>query len=336
MSKSSLVLGQSTAIRLALAAFVVVAGALNGVAPAAAQPYPAKPIKIISPFSPGSPPDALGRLVGQRLAERFGQSVTIENRPGGGTTIATKAATTADSDGYTLLQTNATLAYASVLYPNAGYDPLKSFSPVATFATWSLLLVVPAGVPASTVQELIAYAKANPGQTNIGFPLGSPPQVLAEMFKTASGAPFNSIPYRQVSQLMSDLLSGRVHAFFGAGAALVSLVQQGKLKALAYTGVTRYSGLPAVPTVVESGFPELALNPVDWTGLLAPTGTSLAVVDTLNAAVSEILMSPDVRRNIAQHGGEIKISSSSEFATFLAAETKKWPPLVKRAGLQPN
>lgn len=189
-------LALSCGMRVALTVFGAIAAGVIGAGGAAGQPYPSRPIKIISPFSPGSPPDAVGRLVAQKAAERLGQSIAIENRPGGGTTIATRAVATVEPDGYTLLQTNAALAFGSVLYPNAGYDPLKSFSPVATFAIWSHLLVVPANVQANTIEELVAYAKANPGQVNIGFPLGSPPQVLAEMLKSSATRP---VQHRAIS-----------------------------------------------------------------------------------------------------------------------------------------
>jgi tripartite-type tricarboxylate transporter receptor subunit TctC len=297
---------------------------------AAAQPYPAKPIKMISPFSAGAPPDVLGRLIGQKLAERFGYNITIDNRPGAGTTLATRAAAAADPDGYTLLQVNATLAYAPVLYPEPGYDPVKSFAPVATLATWSHFLFIAADVPANTVEELVAFAKLNPGKVNIGHPVGVPPQVLTEIFKTVSGAPFNSVPYRQAAQLRADLLAGRIQAYFSAGADLVAMVQQGKLKALAYTGVGRHPDLPQVPTVIEAGLPQLALNPSDWTGIVAPAGTPPAVIGALSAAINESLHAPEVRANIARQGGTVKLTSPSEFAAFVAAEAKKWPPLAAR------
>ena len=157
----------------------------------------------------------------------LGWNVVVENRPGAGTTLATRAAATADPDGHTLLQVNATLVYAPVLYPDPGYDPVKSFAPVATLATWSHLLVVPADVPANTIAELIAFAKANPDKANIAFPPGTPPQVLAEIFKSASGAPFNAVPYRQLAPLRADLLAGRIQVNFSAGADLVAMIQQG-------------------------------------------------------------------------------------------------------------
>ena len=315
----------------ALLALAVGAAAFDG---AAAQPYPAKPIKMISPFSSGSPPDALGRLIGQKLVERLGRNVVVENRPGAGTTLATRAAASADPDGYTLLQVNATLAYAPMLYPDAGYDAVESFVPVATLATWSHLLVVAADVPVNTVGELVALAKANPAKLNIAFPFGTPPQVLAAIFTTASGAPFNSVPYRQVGQLRADLVAGRIHANFGAGAELVALVRQGKVKALAYTGVERYPDLPDVPTVIEAGLPQLALNPSDWTEIVAPAGTPAAVISTLNAAINDSLQAPDVRANVARQGGTVKLSSPSELAAFLVAEARKWPPLVTAARLK--
>jgi tripartite-type tricarboxylate transporter receptor subunit TctC len=154
------------------------------------------------------------------------------------------------------------------------------------------------------------------------------------MFKSVSGAPFNSVPYRQVSQLRADLLAGRIHAFFGAGAELVALVQQGKLKALAYSGVTRHPALPQIPTVIESGLPQLALS--DWVGIVAPTGTPAESIKKLNAAISEAQASPEVQTTFAKLGWDAKIGSSQEFASFLAAEAQKWPPLVKAAGLKPD
>jgi tripartite-type tricarboxylate transporter receptor subunit TctC len=305
-----------------------------GVHDATSETFPAKPIKIISPFSAGSAPDALARIVAERLAGQLGQNVAIENRPGGGTVIATRAAAAAEPDGYTLLQANAAFVYSSLLHTEPGYDPVKSFTPVATVAAWSHVLVVPAKLPADSIQDLIAHAKANPGRVNIGFPLGSPPQVLAELLKAVSGAPFGVISYRQVPQLMSDLLAGRIQGFFGAGSALVSLVEQGRLKALVYTGPIRLAALPNVPTVIESGLPQLALNPSDWTGILAPAGTPSDIIKKLNVAVNASLALPPLQAGIRQQGGEPTIGSPSEFATFLSAEVKKWPPLMKTAGLK--
>jgi tripartite-type tricarboxylate transporter receptor subunit TctC len=316
---------------------VVIIGLALGVpaAEATAQPYPTKPIKIISMASAGAPPDAVARLVAQQLTDRLGQRVTVENRPGAGTTIASRAGASAEPDGYTLLQVASTLAFASVLYPNPGYDPIKSFAPVAGLASWSLLLFVSPDVPASSVQDLIAHARANPGQVNIGVPLGSESHVLAETFKSVTDAPFNIIPYRQFSQLTADLMAGRIHALFNTSPALVSLVKEGKLKALAYTGATRSPALPQVPTVTEIGLPQLASIRV-WLGIVAPAGTPPEVIKTLNAAINAALASSEVQAIFAKLGWDPKIATPQEFATFLASEVEKWPPLVKEAGLKPD
>jgi tripartite-type tricarboxylate transporter receptor subunit TctC len=243
---------------------------------------------------------------------------------------------TAEPDGYTLLLASSALLYSATLHPNAGYDPLKSFAPVATLARWSHILVVPPTIPVAGATEFVAYAKARPGALSIGFPLGTTPHVLSELFKSASGAPLNSAPYRQVSQLRSDLLGGRVHAYFGAGAALVALIGQGKLKPLIYTGEARHPALPLVPTANQSGMPSLTVNPSDWVGVLAPAGTPPVAIDTLNAVINASLNSPDVRANILHEGDEALITSPGEFATFLAAEAVRWPRLLKAAGMVPQ
>jgi tripartite-type tricarboxylate transporter receptor subunit TctC len=337
IGKMTMELARATRTRRAMAQLASVIGlAVSISTPAAAEIYPSRPIKIISPFSAGSAPDTVGRLVAQQLSDRLRQSVTIENRPGAGTTIATKAAASAEPDGYTLLQINAVMAYSTVLYPNAGYDPVKSFSPVAAFGTQSHFLFTPESVQADSIEGLLTTARATSGALNIGFPLGSPPQVLGELFKAISGAPLNSVPYRQVPQLIADLLAGRLHANFGAGAGNVSLVHQGKLKAMVYTGLARHPALPRVPTVIEAGFPQLALDPSDWTGLVAPAGTPADVIDTLTKAVNGSLTTPEIRASLAQLGGEPKIVTAQAFAIFVAAEARKWPPLLKAAGMKPE
>ena len=301
---------------------------------AAAQSYPTKPIKIISPFSAGSPPDAFGRLIAQQLSGNLGQSVIVENRPGAGTTIGTKAGAVADPDGYTLVQVNAALSYGPVLYPNPGYDPLKSFAPVASLATWTHVLVAHPSVEANTLQELIAYAKANPGKLNIGSPLGNPPHVLAEMLRMNTGADFNSVPYRQAPQLVTDLLGGRIQLYFAAGEPLISLIKEGKLKAYAFTGLRRDPGFPSVPTMAEAGLPQLTFTASDWTGLLAPAGTRADVVDKLSAAINESLKSAETKASLVKLGWEGKTGTPAEFAAFLASDAEKWPPIVRASGMK--
>src|SRR5262245_53378041 len=202
-----------------------------------AQSYPSKTIKIIVPATPGSPVDALARVVAQHLQPRLHQPVIIENRPGGGIAIGAKAVASADPDGYTLLLLHNGLYFG--LTPSAGYDPVKSFTPVATLAEWSHVLVVRPDVPAKTVQELIAYAKTNPGKVTFGFGTSTTPQILGETLKNVTGADIASIPYRGGAQAITDMLGGRIDMNFGTTATLLPLIQQGKVRAIAFTGVKR-------------------------------------------------------------------------------------------------
>lgn len=301
---------------------------------AAADPFPSKPIRIISPFSAGSPPDAFGRLIAQQMAASLGQSIVIENRPGAGTTLGTKAGAAADSDGYTLVQVNAALNYAPVLYPNPGYDPVKSFAPVGTLASWTHVLAAHPSVAANSLQELIAYAKANPGKLNIGFPLGNPPHILAEMLRIETGADFNSVPYRQTPQLVTDFASGRLHLYFNTGEPIASMIREGKIKAYAVTGTSRDPVLPDVPTMAEAGLPRMTVSPSDWTGLLAPAGTPPEVIARLNSAINDAVKSPESRAMLTKLGWSAKLTSPQEFAAFVSADAAKWLPTVKAAGLK--
>lgn len=316
-----------------LTAVVAVIAGLAAIEVAAADQFPSKRITLVLPFGVGSPPDTLGRLIAQSLSTRLGQSVVVMNRPGAGSTIATKEVSTATPDGYTLLQVNSALAYAPLLFPNVGYDPRTSFTPIAGIASWPLMLLVNADLPVSSAQDLVGYAKANPGKVNIGHTLGSPPQVLAEMFRKTTGAPVNAVAYPQPPQLTADLVSGRIQASFLAGAGQISLVKDGKLKALAVTAGKRFVALPDVPTVGEAGLPALSYDPTDWTGIVAPTGTPRNVVATLNAAVLESLSSPEVQASIRLQGADVMALSEPQFAAFVADELSKWPARFRDAGI---
>ncbi len=186
------------------------------------------------------------------------------------------------------------------MYPNPGYDPVKSFAPVAVLATWTHVLTAHSSVAANNVEELIASAKANPGKLNIGFPLGSPPHILSEMLRMETGADFNSVPYRQTPQLVTDFLAGRVQVYFNAGEPMATMIREGKIKAYAVTGASRDAHLPNVPTMAEAGLPKMTVNPSDWTGLLAPAGTPPAVIQKLNAAINEAVKSAETQRRADQ------------------------------------
>ncbi len=297
-----------------------------------AQPYPAQPIKLVVPFIAGSPVDALARVVTQNLSPRLGQNIVIENQSGAGGTLGTRAVAGANPDGYTLLFAINSHTYG--LYGKPGYDPIKSFEPVATIAEWSHVLVVRPDFPAKTLQELIAYAKANPGKVKFGYGINTPPQVLGETLKIVTGADIQSVPYRGGAQAIQDMLGGRIDMNFGSTSTLLPMIKEGKLRAMAFTGAKRNADLQDVPTVAEAGFPQISFNPDAWAGILAPAGTPAAVVGKLNADINESLKSPELRASLAKLGYQAKSMSAQQFAAFLTSEMKRWPPIVSAAGLK--
>jgi tripartite-type tricarboxylate transporter receptor subunit TctC len=311
------------------------AAALTALSQAAsAQVYPSRTIKFVVPSTPGSPTDAAARLVAQHLQTRIGQSVIIENRPAAGTTIGVRAVANAAADGYTLLFMAPNIAYYPVLYPNLDFDPVKSLIPVATAVTWSHVVVVAPSVPAKTIAELIAYAKLNPGKLVFGFGLGTPPHLLGETLRQSANIDIASIPYRGGDQARTDLLGGRVHINIAPVASLLPLIEDGKVRPLAFTGPERSPDLPDVPTMIESGLPNVGFNPDVWQGIFAPAGTPPAVVQRLNREVNEVLKTSEMKATLAKLGFEPKVSTPEEFAAFFAAELKKWPPLLRAAGLK--
>jgi tripartite-type tricarboxylate transporter receptor subunit TctC len=314
----------------ALAAVLLAIGL--GAAPAAAQTYPSKPIKVVVPYTPGSPVDVLARTVTQHAAARLGQSFVIDNRPGAGTTIGTKVAAAAEPDGYTLLMGATSFVISSSLYPNLDYDPLKSFTPVAMLAHAPQVLAIAPSVPAKTVQEFIAYAKANPGKLNFGYGLGTLPQILGESFKAVTATDIASIPYKGGAQATTDMLGGRIEMLFGTLATLLPLIQQGKVRPLAVTTQARAKDLPDVPTMIESGLPQLAL--IFSAGLLAPAGTPADIVERLNAEINETMRTPELAASMRKLGFEPMIWSPQAYSAFLADETKRWPAIVKAAGVK--
>jgi tripartite-type tricarboxylate transporter receptor subunit TctC len=310
----------------------ILATAAFAAAPAAAQIFPSKPIKMIVPYTPGSPVDVLARVVTQQASAQIGQPIVIDNRPGAGTTIGTKVAAEAPADGYTLLIGATSFIIAASLYPRLEYDPIKSFSPVAMLAVAPQTLVIAPSIPATTVKEFIAYAKANPGKLNFGFGLGTLPQILGESFKVATGTDIASIPYKGGAQAITDLLGGRIQMNFGTLATLLPLIRDGKVRALAVTTETRAPDLPDVPTMAESGLPQLSL--AFSAGVLAPTGTSTPIVELLNLELNRALKSPELVATFNKLGFEARNWSTRQYAAFLAAEMERWPPIVKSSGVQ--
>ena len=314
---------------------VTLALSLTFAAPARAETYPDRPIKVIAPFTPGSPNDVVARLIATPMAAQLGQSVVIDNRPGGGTAIGVKAVMAAEPDGYTLMISNSPTHFISPLVSKTfSYDPLIDFVPIATVASGGLMLVIAPEVPAKTLQEFVAYAKTNPGKLNFGFGQGTLPQLVGEMFKLASGTNIANIPYKGGIQAVTDMLGGRVQMNIGTISTLAPLVRQGKLRALAITSATRNDELPDVPTMAESGLPEVAS--VTYYGLFGPAGIPAEAVKRLNATVNESLKSAELRAAIHRIGFEPHAGSPEDFSKLLANEMKVWIPIVKKTGFQLN
>ena len=293
--------------------------------------YPDKAVKMIVPFPPGGPIDTMARMTAQQLSERLGQQVVVENRPGGGSTIGVKDVAAAAPDGYTLMfGSSGSLAVAPALYSSLGVDPRKVFDPIATVALLPHVFVVNDDVPAKTIPEFVAYAKANPGKINFGAGLGTPPHLLSTLFKTEAKIDVVYVPYTGSAQSVNDLLGGQTQFTIDGLVTLYPLIAAGKLRALAIARGERWPALPDVPTLVESGYPDFILDA--WTGMVAPAGTPRPIIDQLNAAVNDALKSPATHATLAKFSAIAKPGTPEDFKKFLADQTQKWAAIVKLAG----
>jgi tripartite-type tricarboxylate transporter receptor subunit TctC len=319
--------------RALLAAFIAL-GVLPWADPAIAQTYPNRPIRLIVPFPPGGPTDVMGRVIAQALSATLGP-IVVDNRPGAGSTIGTKVAAGAEPDGYTLLfGSTASLAIAPALYKNAGYDPLKSFAPVAMISDVPYILVVTPGLPAKSVQDVVAYGKNNPGKLNFGAPSGTPTYLLAELFKRVTNTDLLVVPYKGGAPVVADLLGGQLQGTFETTSVILPYVRDGSLRPLAVASRARLADLPDVPTMMESGVPDFVGD--SWTGIAAPAGTPPDIVDKLNAAINAALKSPEVVASFARLKADAKIGTPQEFGTFLAEQGKRWGEFVRLSGVQPE
>jgi tripartite-type tricarboxylate transporter receptor subunit TctC len=318
-----------------LAASVAASLGAFAAAPAAAQTYPTRPVKIVVPFAPGGPTEFIIRLVADRLTGTLGQPFVIENRPGGaGGTVGAKSVASAEADGYTLLFSSpGPLVTAAAVYKNLDYDPIKSFDPIAMVIYAPQMVVVHPSLPATSLAELVDYAKRNPGKVTFGSSgYGTQPHMLGEMLKLAAGINIIHVPYRGAGQSVSDLLAGQVQMIFETTAILLPHVQSGRLRALAVAVATRSPLLPDVPTTAESGYPKLIAS--FWSGLLAPAGTPAPIVAKLNAAVNDILKSKEAQTGLERLSAEAKIGSPRDFAAFIAAETPRWAAIASETGIK--
>ena len=293
--------------------------------------YPTKPIKVIVPLAPGSPIDAMARLAAAALFTQLNQPVIVENHPGGGGTIGTREVARATPDGYTLLFVGVNHVFAPAMSRDVGYDPIKDFAPVSTIGAVSWILVVAPGVPAKSVKEMVAYAKANPGTLNWGFGQATGPHLYGELFNATTQIKVTKVPYKGGPQAIPDMLGGRIDMNFGVTANLLPLIKAGKLRALAVTSETRDPDLPDVPTMGESGLPSLTRTA--WSGLLAPAETPPSIVNRLDAAINASMLKPELRASMTKLGFHPKTGSPQDFATLIADEIAAWGMAAKLAGI---
>ena len=300
-----------------------------------AQAYPARPVRIIAATGPGGAPDILARLLGQWLSERLGQQFVTENRPGGGNTIGTEAVVRAPPDGYTLLLVDGTASINATLYEKLNYNFIRDIATVAGIVRLPNLMMVNPSVPAKTVPEFIAYAKANPGKINMASPgIATPSHVAGELFKMMTGIEMVHVPYRGGSApALTDLIGGQVQVMFLSPAASIEYIRSGRLRALAVTTTTRWEGLPDIPTVGEF-VPGYETSIVLGVGV--PKATPVEIIDKLNREINAALADPKLKERLAVLGGTPLAGSPADFAKLIAEETEKWGKVIKFAGIKPE
>ena len=315
------------AVRVGLAALILTAGL-----PVSAQTFPAKPSRLVVPFPPGGPLDVIGRLIAQQLGERWGQNVVVENKPGAGGNIGADFVAKAAPDGYTVVMgALSTHAVNPSLYSKMPYDAQRDFAPITRVAITPNVLVVNPSLPVNSVKELIAYAKAHPGQLSFGSgSTGSAGHLAGELFKVDAGIDMVHVPYKGAAPAMQALLAGDTQLMFDNLANAMAQVKAGKLRALAVTTAERSKLAPELPTMAEAGVAGFDIS--TWFGLFAPAGTPPEIIGKWNADVLRILDSPEMRERLIAQGAEAAPDTPAEFARFVGSELAKYARIVKASG----
>ena len=299
----------------------------------AAQSYPIKPIRMVVAFAPGGAPDAFARIIGQKLAEQMGQPVIVDNRPGATGNIGAELVAKAAPDGYTLFNATLSLAISPAVYGTVPFDPLASFAPVTLLASVPLVLVANPKLPARSVQELIAYAKSNPGKLNYAsVGVGSPQHVSAELLQTVSGVRLVHVPYKGGGPMSTAILSGEAQLGLPAIAPALPHVQSGRLRAIAVTAVKRAQALPDTPSFAEAGLAGIEAD--NWNAILAPARTPASVIARLNAEISKAARAPDVAEQFIRQGAEVSLSTPGALAEKIRSEVDKWTRVVRAAEIK--
>jgi tripartite-type tricarboxylate transporter receptor subunit TctC len=323
-----------TISRCAAFAFALALGSAGASGDAKAQAFPNRTITLVIPFAPGGSTSIVGRVIADRMSQLLGESIVVDNRPGAGGTVGTKLVAKSEPDGYTLLLGyTGTLAIGPSLYKNVGYDPRKDFAPIGMIGHAPNSLVVHPSFPAKTVTELIAYAKAHPGQVNFGSAgVGTVSHICGEYFAQAAGITLVHIPYKGTAPALTDVLGGHIPMAFAPIPAAHANVSGGLLRALAVTSASRSTLLPDVPTISESGLPGFDISL--YYGLVAPAGTPRAVIDKLNKELRAALASEEVKKQLSQDGTEITPGTPEDYAAFIDKDEKKWSQLLKVSGIE--
>ena len=304
-----------------------------GVAPAADPAYPARPVRLIVPQTPGSSTDIIARLVAQRLGERLGQTFVVDNRAGAGSLIGIELVARAVPDGYTLLVVASSIAIHPVLHDKLSFDPVRDFSPVTQLASYPSILVLNPGVPAKSVTELIQLARSKPGQLNVGSSgVGTGTHLSAELFRSMTGVQWTYIQFRGGAPALTALLGGEVQLSFATMPLVLPHARSGKLRALAVTSSRRSQAAPELPTIAESGVP--GYDHGAWNAMFAPARTPHGIVQKLNREVRDVLASADIKDRLAAEGAEPLSSKPEEFAAVMKADMAKWARIVRQTGIK--
>ena len=301
--------------------------------PAAAQSWPTKPVKIVVPFGPGGPADVYARIVGQGLTEAFKQQFVIDNKPGAGALIGTEVAAKAPPDGYTLLMMSNTHTVNETLFARKPYQLMRDLIPVAPVNSSDLVMVVYPSVPARTLQEFVALAKAQPGKLSYASSgPGTPYHMAGELFKSMSGTDILHVPHKGSAEARNNVMGGHVQMMFDAVTAMKGAIDAGEVRALATTGLQRSPVLPNVPTVNESGVP--GYEATIWLGIMAPRDTPKDIVDRLNAEIAKVVARPEIRDAWARQGAVPMTMTPDQFGAFLKQDIDKWAKVIKTSGIQ--
>jgi tripartite-type tricarboxylate transporter receptor subunit TctC len=319
-------------LRATVTAAGLAAALMSCVAPAAAQEYPARPVRVIIPFPPGGSNDVVGRLIGTHLGERLGKQVIIDNRSGAGGVIGTEAVAKSPPDGYTLLMISLAHAVNPWLY-KLSYDPIKDFAPIGLLAKGPNVLVVHPALPVKSVKELIALAKQKPGDLQYASAgIGSFQHLGGELFKLTAAVDLLHVPFKGGGPAMIDVVGGHTKVMFSSMVQTVPQIKSGKLRALATGGVERSPVLPDLPTIAEAGVP--GYEAVNWWGLVAPAGTARPIIDKLNREIEVVQKSPEVQKQFANEGAEPVPMKAVDFGAFMVSEMNKWEKVVKQGGIK--